>query len=171
MKKPLFLILFLILIPVLNIYSQEINQSVADEKAGREILCGVCDKKGLQTGEFKSYFKDYYSEYQPDSATMVNIRGNLDGITITLVLGVWCSDSKEQVPRFYRLLDGVGFDISNLRQVCVDSSKEACGVDISDLNILKVPTFIFYKDGKELGRIIETPVTSLEKDMLMIISE
>jgi hypothetical protein len=171
MKSKLTLFLCLLLAVSLKIHSQEINQFIADDKAGREILCGMCDKKGLQMGEFKSYFKDFYKEYIPDSTTLSKIQGNLEGISITLVLGTWCSDSKEQVPRFYHVLDGVSFDLSKLRQICVDSSKAACGVDISDLDIQKVPTFIFYKDGKELGRIIETPVTSLEKDMLMIISD
>lgn len=155
----------------MKMYSQEINQFIADEKAGREILCGACDKKGLLMGEFKSYYQDFYGEYNPDSETLRAIGGNLEGITITLVLGTWCSDSKEQVPRFYKVLNGVSFDLTRLRQICVDSSKSPCGVDISDLDIVKVPTFIFFKDGKELGRIIETPVTSLEKDMLMILSD
>jgi hypothetical protein len=33
-----------------------------------------------------------------------------------------------------------------------------------------VPTFIFMKDGQELGRIVEYPLESLEKDMAKILS-
>lgn len=36
------------------------------------------------------------------------------------------------------------------------------------LQILRVPTFIFYKNGKEQHRIIESPNRSLELDMLQI---
>ena len=32
-----------------------------------------------------------------------------------------------------------------------------------------VPTFIFYREDKEIGRIIETPILSLEEDMLAIL--
>jgi hypothetical protein len=39
------------------------------------------------------------------------------------------------------------------------------------LNITKVPTFIFYKKGKEVGKIVETLKTSLEQYMLGIRSE
>ena len=36
------------------------------------------------------------------------------------------------------------------------------------LNIERVPTFIIYRNKNELGRIVEYPETSLEKDMLDI---
>jgi len=38
------------------------------------------------------------------------------------------------------------------------------------LNIESVPTFIFLKNKVESGRIIETPHTSLEQDMLNILT-
>jgi len=41
--------------------------------------------------------------------------------------------------------------------------------ETDNLDILKVPTIIFYLKGKEIGRIVETPVKSLEKDMARII--
>ena len=37
-------------------------------------------------------------------------------------------------------------------------------------NIKRVPTFIFYKKGKEIGRYVEYARESLEKDLLKIVS-
>ena len=37
-------------------------------------------------------------------------------------------------------------------------------------NIERVPTFIFYKEGKEIGRFVEFPQESVEADMLKIVS-
>ena len=37
------------------------------------------------------------------------------------------------------------------------------------MNIHHVPTFILYQNGIEVNRIIETPVESLEKDLIAII--
>jgi hypothetical protein len=37
-------------------------------------------------------------------------------------------------------------------------------------DITNVPTFIFYRNGKEINRIVESPVISLEKDMLSILA-
>ena len=37
------------------------------------------------------------------------------------------------------------------------------------MNITHVPTFIFYRDGLELGRIVEYPNRTIEKDMVEIL--
>jgi hypothetical protein len=37
------------------------------------------------------------------------------------------------------------------------------------LNITHVPTFIYYRNEKELGRIVENPMESLEKDTQAIV--
>jgi len=44
------------------------------------------------------------------------------------------------------------------------------GIDVASYKIELVPTFIFYDGDTELGRIIETPQTSIEGDLLKIIS-
>ena len=38
------------------------------------------------------------------------------------------------------------------------------------LGIQRVPTFIIYKNNIESGRIIETPKTSLEQDLVNILT-
>jgi len=55
--------------------------------------------------------------------------------------------------------------------VAVNSSKEAGLIDLVNYSIQKVPTFIIYRRGHEVGRIIETPFTTLENDLLMFFSE
>ena len=51
-------------------------------------------------------------------------------------------------------------------------SKTANGLE-KGYNVLRVPTFIFYKDGKEIGRFVEHTVNdaTLEHDILQIVSE
>ena len=39
-----------------------------------------------------------------------------------------------------------------------------------DLDIFNIPTYIFKKNGKEINRIVEFPVETLEKDVLKILS-
>jgi hypothetical protein len=38
------------------------------------------------------------------------------------------------------------------------------------LEIYNIPTFIFKKDGKEINRIVEFPIETLEKDIFNILS-
>jgi len=52
----------------------------------------------------------------------------------------------------------------------VDDIKNSPVGEYVNLGIERVPTFIFYVNNIEAGRIIENPVTSLEKDMVNILT-
>ena len=53
--------------------------------------------------------------------------------------------------------------------VAVDRNKKAKDFCIGDYDIKLVPTFIFTDQGEETGRIIETPVETLERDFLNVL--
>ena len=160
----------LILGPVI-VLSQELNNKITDPKLNKEILYGYCDRAGLEKGDFGKLFEEYYQIYEPDKDVLAQLRQYHEGVEILIVLGTWCSDSQEQVPKFFKILDKIRFDRKNVQMICVDSNKEAGLVDIVNYNIQKVPTFIVYRKGREIGRIIETPYSTLEKDLLMFFSE
>jgi len=147
------------------------NQKIMDPKADQEILIGYCTRDGLASSSFSSYFKAEYAKYKPDPAILKEILPKIKGVVITIIMGTWCSDSQEQVPRFFRILDSLGVHIEPLTIICVNKDKQGGPVSLEGLNLEKVPTFIFYRDKKELGRIIESPSGTLEKDMLSIISK
>jgi thiol-disulfide isomerase/thioredoxin len=86
-----------------------------------------------------------------------------------MVFGSWCGDSRRDVPRFYRILDELKFPDSKLAVVAVDRTKTANSKALKDLTIERVPTIFFYENNVLLGKIVETPEVSLEKDMLKII--
>ncbi len=164
------LIFILFIFPLLGI-SQDLNQTVQDSKSGKNILIGNCNREGLQKDDFGAYYTQYYNTYKPNKKALRSIRKEIKKVDIEVVMGTWCSDSREQVPRFLNILDQVHFDPAHLKLVCVDRDKLAGDVDLKKEAIQLVPTFIFYRKGKELGRIIESPSTSLEKDMAMILSD
>jgi thiol-disulfide isomerase/thioredoxin len=151
--------------------SQEINRKIMDPKLNEEILYGYCNRNGLEEGEFGKVFKEYYSIYEPDKEVMGVMRSKLDSVSILIVLGTWCSDSQEQVPKFFKVLDKIRFNEKNLTIICVSKDKEAGEIDVKKYDIQRVPTFIIFRGSKEVGRIIETPVTSLEKDLLMLLGD
>jgi thiol-disulfide isomerase/thioredoxin len=165
-----FLFFAMFLLPVM-LFSQELNQVVSDPKNNKEILIGNCDRSGLEKGEFGKYFKQYYEVYMPDKSVLTELKSKQEGIEILVVLGTWCEDSQEQVPKFFKVLDKIRFDKKSLQVICVDRDKKAGDVDLINYDIEKVPTFIVYRKGREVGRIIETPYMTLEKDLLMFFSE
>lgn len=162
---------FLIFVNLFNVNAQDLNKSFYEEKVGYNILIDQCNRAGLEGEEFGIYFKEYYSDYTSNEKMNNALSSHLDGINIKIVLGTWCHDSKMQVPRFMKVLDQISYIEEKLEIICVDRSKKTHGISIEDLNIKYVPTFIFYKDGKEIGRIIESPEKSLEEDFLNIVNQ
>lgn len=168
MKKISFLLTALLV--VFTASAQELNQVKKDRKSDKDMLVGYCDREGLEGEVFGEYFEDEYRTYEPDIEVIKNLRTLPGTWQATVVLASWCSDTQREVPRFYRIMAEAGFDEDDVELIAVDRKKKAGDVDIEELEVERVPTFIFYKDGKEIGRIIERPKETLEKDMLLILA-
>jgi thiol-disulfide isomerase/thioredoxin len=93
-----------------------------------------------------------------------------DDISIKIVMGTWCPDSRREVPRFMKVLDAWQFPVTKVTFIGVDDAKQSPVGEYANLDIRRVPTFIVYKKNVEAGRIIENPATSLEQDMVNILS-
>jgi hypothetical protein len=169
--KSLFCFLFFTLAILSSTVSQSLNQWIPDPETEGKVLIGYGNRQGLENSEFNIYFETEYQAYIPIDTVCNYLKTNVDSIEITIVLGTWCHDSQEQVPRFYRILDEIDFSMDKLTMIGVDRNKTGGETNISDLDIERVPTFILYKENKELGRIIETPMLSLEEDMMTIIRQ
>ena len=164
--KKLFLLL-MILSAV--IYAQEKNKFVADEKSGKPMLIGICDRTAFADSNFSWWFNSEYDNYTPDSAEVLKLSKVINDIKITIVMGTWCSDSRREVPRFFKILDKAGYNTQNLTLICVDRNKTVPNGLVEKLDIKLVPTFICTKDDKEIGRIVETPKETLGKDLALIV--
>lgn len=164
-------ILFLFMFVVSSVYSQDFNRVIFDEKAEQEILIGQCNRDGFSLDQFSEWYNQEYDRYEVDIATTREIdQDKLDQIEMTIVMGTWCEDSHREVPRIFRIVDEIGFDEDLVTLLCVNREKKLDNGDISDLNIEFVPTIIIFKDHMEVGRIIETPEVSLEKDLKKIVN-
>jgi hypothetical protein len=112
-----------------------------------------------------------FDTYQPvQEVTGKLAQTDNENLTIKIVMGTWCPDSRREVPRFMKILDLCGFPADKVTIIGVDNTKNAPIGDYEKLGIERVPTFIFLENKVESGRIIENPVTSLEQDMLNILT-
>jgi thiol-disulfide isomerase/thioredoxin len=168
MKKMLIIAIFFF--PVM-IFAQKLNQKATDEKKGNAMLIGYCNRDGFSSvnSNFDSAYKAEYPIYHADEATIKQLTGKVNDVKVTVVMATWCGDSKEWVPRFYKIMDELNYNYKNLTLICVDRSKKAPETIVDNLNIELVPTFIFYRDEVELGRIIEVPGDLMEKEILKIL--
>lgn len=147
---------------------QQINDTVPYEDS--VMLLGKANRKGFQMDAFKDWFNTGYETYSVDSETVEKLKPLLKDVTITVFMGTWCEDSQRETPHFYKILDEANFDESKLSLITVSEEKTTPQGFEEGKNITNVPTIIFYKNDKELGRIVEYPIESLEKDMLPILS-
>ena len=160
----------LIMTLAISMEAQELNKKVYDETRSQDILLGYCDCEGLKTGEFGESFGIEYCNYETDKEIVKQLKEHDLDYNIILVMATWCHDSQEQVPRFYKILDEAFIPSDIMMVACVDGEKRSHVFPVSEYNIERVPTFIFRHNGKEIGRITETPQTTLEEDMLKIIN-
>lgn len=169
----IFIILFVLLIAEGLSYAQPFNQEFQSEN-GTPVLLGKINWEGLAQ-EHYPWFQENYDTYQPESALVDSLSRLLEKYTITAFMGTWCGDSKREVPRFYKLLEEAQFPLERLTMVAVNRGKEAYkqspGGEHEGMDIFRVPTFVIYKNGKEVNRIIESPVVSLEDDLFQILQK
>ncbi len=109
--------------------------------------------------------------YRIDESFLETLKAKIgDNLKIDVYLGTWCSDSLNNVPKFINIIEAVEEDNLPINYYNVDRkpSKDV-KYYVEDLKVERVPTFIFYRNGKEIGRIVENPKNSLIEDFLEII--
>jgi hypothetical protein len=162
----LFIILFLF---TFSLSAQ--NKKVTDDQTGKPMLIGYCTYDAFSDTNFSSWFDKEYLKYKPDSSTLIQIKDKINDVDIILVIGTWCSETKEELPRLYKILNEVDYPLDEITIIAVNRDKKTEGDEITQLAIDFIPTFIFYRKDSELGRIIEMPNQTLEEDMLEILSQ
>jgi len=106
--------------------------------------------------------------YQPDSNIVSQLKDLNAKFDVLILLGTYCPDCKREVPRFVKIINQLGNDnfqykIFGLDRAAVDTSGMRQKYEIE-----YIPTFIVYFDEEEIGRIVETPMVSIENDLLEI---
>ena len=134
-------------------------------------ILGYFQRSQLSREPHSEWFLKGYDAYQPSPDVIAKLRSvPVDGVTIKIVLGTWCPDSRREVPRFMRIANICEFPSALITFIGVDNSKNGPVGEFPSLMIERVPTFIIYKNNVEIGRIIENPATSLEQDIVNILT-
>ena len=148
------------------------NIEITNDNGQRILACRASASAMLLPG-YKTWLDQSYNDYTIDSATVKQLQPQLKNVSMEIFLGSWCGDSRREVPRMLKILAAAGMDTARISMVFVDNAlnhyKQSPQREEKGMNIHHVPTFILYKDRKETGRIIESPVVSLEKDLLQIL--
>jgi len=150
-----------------------------DKKGNKNIIGKFSIEDLLKTPEFSIWYHHEYENYTVDPFFKQNkrpLQKLFKHKIVSIFMGTWCSDSRREVPRFMKIIDFLKIPHSHIILIGVNRQKKAFSGEELGKNITKVPTFIFYKKDMirrkfiEIGRIVESPAESLEKDIYKILS-
>ena len=146
------------------------DSAIEQQETQKDMLLGDFTKEELQQAPFNSWFDSRYENFKPDTDEMATINENIKDYEIKVLMGTWCGDSKRELPKFLKILDEADYDYDNLQLVAVDRNKTTPSGIEKDLEVTRVPTIIFYKNGKEVNRFVEySQGESIEEDIAKIV--
>jgi len=133
------------------------------------VLNGRTTQATLVNNKSYSWFTEEYNSYKPNQALINQLKPLKEDLKVLVVAGSWCGDTQRELPRFFKIINDIGVPEQNIEMIMVDESKKSSALKISVIQVTNIPTFIFFKDGKEQGRIIEKPKTTIEEDICNIL--
>ena len=112
------------------------------------------------------------SAYNPRPDVLQKIRAVGQPVRIEIFLGTWCPDSKAHVGAYFKIMEMADNPLIQTFYIGIPKDKSARAKYLPpDKAVEKLPTFLVYRNGSEIGRIIETPARSVEEDLLAILSK
>lgn len=159
---------FILIISIVSCSTQKKVATATKDQTGN--LIGIANKESFLAEPFNEWFLPNYATYETNKEVMEKLKPLLKEVTIKGFMGTWCGDSKEQTPILYKILDEADFNYDHLELITVNRSKSTPDNLQEGFNIERVPTFIMYKNDKEIGRFVEYPRESVEADLLKIVS-
>ncbi|MCK7476839.1 MAG: thioredoxin family protein [Candidatus Moduliflexus flocculans] len=107
--------------------------------------------------------------YQPKPDCLDRLRACGREVRIEVFLGTWCSDSKAHVSELFKVLEMADSPLIRVVLIGVPEAKDEREPYYGGRDIVRLPTFLILADGREIGRIVETPERSVEEDLLLIL--
>lgn len=105
-----------------------------------------------------------------DKKNIDEIKKHVD-CSFILFTAAWCPDSRIGTPKVVQLLGKTGHYPDKFRLIGLARDKSEPAGNNYIYAIEKVPTLIILREGKEIGRIIEYPEESWDKDILKILKK
>lgn len=149
--------------------NNSINKKNSEPEEYTDII-GIFERKELSNNPHAEWFNQNYSDYNLDNKTLDKLKPLFEDIEITVFMGTWCSDSRKEIPVFFKLIDKLRINENSIELIGMTLEKTTPDSLELNQNLINVPTFIFKKDGKEINRIVEFPLETIEKDILEILT-
>ncbi|MEN9523327.1 MAG: hypothetical protein RL065_1704 [Bacteroidota bacterium] len=115
------------------------------------------------------WFRNGFEDYVPNADTIKELKKWKNDIYITAFGGTWCDDTKVLLPKFYKAMAEAEFTGNDVTLYLLDRDKTSEDGVAQALHIDKVPTFVIFRNGRMIGKIVETTDVPIESAILNII--
>src|SRR6202035_4343747 len=143
--------------------------ATAGPKGEKPVLLGRITRQQVETAVPEWVQTEV--ESTPDRAAEQSLATVAPQAEVTVYLGTWCSDSRREGSRLWRVLDDLGgtvpFEIS---YIGVDREKKEPADLVAGSGLRFVPTLIVRRGGREVGRIVESSPHGVEQDLLALLT-
>jgi thiol-disulfide isomerase/thioredoxin len=108
--------------------------------------------------------------YKGDEVVVSELKKtDLKEFKVVVVCGSWCEDTQHLLPQFVKVAQQIS--LNNIDYYFVDREKKSPENAKEKFNVDRIPTFIIYKNDKEIGRIIETVSEPIEAVLSKILKQ
>ncbi len=145
-----------------------------DAKNGSVVFKGIFSYRDMAQEPTFEWLPKGMDEYSPRSRSVSYLSEHLKGHKLLIFLGTWCGDSKDVVPKLYKVLSESEIAHEDIMLVGMDRAKTTTTTTGTDLKekygIRLLPTIIVINDrGEEVGRITESVHKTVEQDLVAIL--
>lgn len=118
-------------------------------------------------------WQEVYDIFPVEENLLKDLKSELGKVDIIEVyFAFWCSDSKRELPHFLKIMDMAEMDLQNVTFYEVErKSSDDQKYYFEEKEVTRIPTFILFQNGKELGRIVESPKVGMAEDLIEILKE
>ncbi len=128
---------------------------------------GVLDPDHL--GSVLPAWEEAVRSWKPDPAVVRTLR-EAGPARVEIFFGSWCGDSAAHVPPLLAALRAAANPRLRVVLVALDRGKHEPGGRARARRIERVPTVIVLRNGREIGRIVETPRTTMDRDVAELLA-
>lgn len=151
-----------------SLVSHHRTQKKTHQSPSKPLLLGWLNQQQI-FNQFPGYQQEK-DQYQPDSDYVEKLKKSTTGVKVIVFFGTWCSDSQREVPRFLKIMELAQNPGITVKLFGLDRSKRDEGGLAESYQVEFVPTFVVLHNEQEIGRIVETPIMSLEQDLVEILA-
>jgi len=134
------------------------------------VLNGIVTKYILQNDSSFKWYATNQAGYTPDAGALRAMEAAKNNVQFVIFGGTWCGDTRNILPKFFKLQEASGVADKHISFFAMDRSKKTIGNVGDAFKITNVPTIIVMRDGKEIGRVVEYGKSgSFDKDLAEIL--